>query len=53
MIDRIFKNWKTSLFGLALLGFSMYLILGAKASIADVSAFLGAAFMLFYSKDPK
>ena len=53
MIDRIFKNWKTSLFGVALLGFSAYLILGAKASLPDVSAFLGAAFMLFYSKDPK
>lgn len=53
MIERIFKNWKTSVFGFILLGFSGYLIVEAKASITDVSAFLATSIVLFYSKDPK
>ena len=53
MIDRIFKNWKTTLFGLFLLSASISLVVIDKATLTEAGAFIGASFALFYIKDPK
>lgn len=53
MIDRIFKNWKTTLVGvliIAVAGASVYL---DKATLTEAGAFLGVGLGLFFMKDKK
>lgn len=51
MIDRIFKNWKTTLAGGVLFSSGMILVGMDKASLTEAGAFFGVAFVLFFSKD--
>ncbi len=53
MIDRIFKNLKTSLTGIFILIICFTLVYFGKATLTEVSAFLGMAFTLLFVKDPK
>jgi hypothetical protein len=51
MIDRIFRNWKTTVFGLVLIIFGAVLVWFEKASLAEFSAFLMGGFALMMTKD--
>jgi hypothetical protein len=51
MIDRIFKNWKTTLAGCVLFTSGMVLVAMEKASLTEAGAFFGVAFVLFFTKD--
>lgn len=51
MIDRIFKNWKTSIIGAVLIASSMTLVFLEKATLTEVGAFLVVATGLFFTKD--
>lgn len=53
MIDRIFKNWKTSLIGLIILIGSMALVYFEKATLIEAGTFIGTAIVLFFMKDEK
>ena len=53
MIDRIFKNWKTTAIGVALLVMSWYALAFTEATLTEVSAFMVAGFGLFFLKDGK
>jgi len=53
MIDRIFKNWKTSLLALILILSSILSVFLKLSTWTEVSAFLGLSMALFFSKDPK
>jgi len=51
MIERIFRNWKTTMFGLGLIMFGCGLVWFEKASLAEFSAFLMGGFALMMTKD--
>jgi hypothetical protein len=51
MIDRIFRNWKTTFFGIVLILFGGGLVWFEKASLAEFSAFLMGGFALMMTKD--
>ena len=51
MIDRIFKNWKTSLIGFILLIVSGGAVYLDKATLTEAGAFMGVGFALFFTKD--
>jgi hypothetical protein len=51
MIERIFRNWKTTVFGLVLIIFGAVLVWFEKASLAEFSAFLMGGFALMMTKD--
>jgi hypothetical protein len=51
MIDRIFRNWKTTVFGFVLIIFGGILVWFEKASLAEFSAFLMGGFALMMTKD--
>jgi hypothetical protein len=51
MIDRIFRNWKTTVFGFVLIIFGGVLVWFEKASLAEFSAFLMGGFALMMTKD--
>ncbi len=53
MIDRIFKNWKTSLVGLLIIGSAIGAVFTGHASLADAGAFMVLALPFFFAKDPK
>lgn len=53
MIDRIFKNWKTSLLGLILILSAITSVYMKLSTWTEVSSFLGLSMALFFSKDPK
>lgn len=53
MIDRIFKNAKTTIAGVLIFATGAILVGMEKASLTEFGAFIGVAFALFYSKDPK
>ena len=51
MIDRVLKNWKTTLVGLLIImiaGASVYL---DKATLTEAGAFIGVGLGLFFMKD--
>jgi hypothetical protein len=51
MIDRIFKNWKTTILGLGIVIGAMTLVGFEKASLGEASAFIVAGISLFFLKD--
>ena len=53
LIERIWKDPKTTLLGLIIIGLCFVLVFFEKASLTEVSAFLMGAFALMFLKDPK
>lgn len=53
MIDRIFKNWKSTIVGLSAMIASFVLVFLEKATLTEVSVFLGGGFMMLFIKDKK
>ena len=51
MIDRLFRNPKTTLIGLILISFGGILVWFEKASLTEFSAFIMGGFALMMSKD--
>ena len=51
MIDRIFRNPKTTLIGLILISFGGILVWYEKASLNEFSAFIMGGFALMMSRD--
>jgi hypothetical protein len=51
MIERIFRNPKTTLIGLILMGLGMILVWFEKATLAEYSAFLMGGFALMMARD--
>ncbi|MCT4638188.1 MAG: hypothetical protein N4A72_10820 [Bacteroidales bacterium] len=51
MLDRIFKNWKTTIFGLSMIAFCFVLVGAGKASLSEVGTFILGGFALFFTKD--
>lgn len=52
MIDRIFKNWKTTTIGLAIIGVSIALVFIGRAALTEALAFITGGVGLFFAKDP-
>ena len=52
IIERLFKNPKTTILGLLILGLCFVLVFYEKATLTEVSAFLMGAFALMFLKDP-
>jgi hypothetical protein len=53
MIERIFTNIKTTVVGIIIFLTGALLVGFDKASLTEFGAFIGVAFALFFSKDPK
>ena len=53
LIERLFRNPKTTLLGLILISLCFVLVFFEKASLNEVGAFLMGAFALLFLKDPK
>ena len=53
IIERIWKDPKTTILGLIIIGLCFVLVFYEKASLTEVSAFLMGAFALMFLKDPK
>jgi hypothetical protein len=53
MINRIFRNPKTTVIGLILISFGGILVWFEKASLTEFSAFIMGGFALMMSKDAK
>jgi hypothetical protein len=53
MIERLFTNIKTTIVGLIIFVTGAMLVAFDKASLTEFGAFIGVAFALFFSKDPK
>ena len=53
MIDRIFKNIKTTIVGAVVFITGTLFVAMDKASLTEFGAFIGVAFALFFTKDPK
>ena len=53
MIDRLFANLKTTIVGLIIFVTGAVLVGFEKATLTEFGAFIGVAFALFFSKDPK
>jgi len=52
LIERIFKNPKTTILGLLIIGLCFVLVWAERATLTEVSAFLMGAFALMFLKDP-
>jgi hypothetical protein len=53
IIERIWRDPKTTILGLIIIGLCFVLVFYEKASLTEVSAFLMGAFALMFLKDPK
>ena len=53
LIERIFKNPKTTLLGLLIIALCFVLVWAGRASLTEVSTFMVGAFALLFLKDPK
>ena len=53
MLERIFQNKKTTITGIVVFATGAVLVGFEKASLTEFSAFIGVAFALFFTKDPK
>lgn len=49
--DRIFKNWKTSVFGVVIIAIGFLFVWFGKASMTELTAFISGALVLLFSKD--
>ena len=53
LIERLFRNPKTTLLGLILISLCFLLVFLERASLSEVSTFMVGAFSLLFLKDPK
>jgi hypothetical protein len=53
LIERLFRNPKTTVLGLILISLCFLLVFFEKATLTEVSAFMIGAFALLFLKDPK
>jgi len=53
MIERIFTNIQTTIVGAIIFVTGVALVAMDKATLTEFGAFIGVAFALFFSKDPK
>jgi hypothetical protein len=53
LIERIFKNPKTTLLGLLIIALCFVLVFYERATLTEMSAFMMGAFALMFLKDPK
>ena len=53
MIERLFTNIKTTIVGGVIFVTGALLVAFDKASLTEFGGFIGVAFALFFSKDPK
>jgi len=53
MIERVFKNTKTTIVGIIIFLTGAFLVAFEKASLTEFGGFIGVAFALFFTKDPK
>jgi hypothetical protein len=53
MINRLFKNYKTTLLGLVVLGLTFLFVWFQKATLTEVSLFITGGFALLFMKDPE
>lgn len=51
LVERLFKNWKTTSIGLLLLGIGVHAYFIRHAELEELSAWLIASVGLFFSKD--
>jgi hypothetical protein len=51
MIDRIFKNWKTTIIGLIVLVVSFLFVWFGKATLSEVGIFIMGGFSMLFLKD--
>ena len=52
LIERLFRNPKTTLLGLILISLCFLLVFLEKASLTEVGTFIVGAFALLFLKDP-
>jgi hypothetical protein len=53
LIERIWKDPKTTVLGLLIVGLCFVLVFYEKSTLTEVSAFLMGAFALLFLRDPK
>ncbi len=53
LIERIFKNPKTTILGLLIIALCFVLVWGGRATLTEVSTFMVGAFALMFFKDGK
>lgn len=53
MIDRIFKNWKTSLLGVMIILITLSMVFFEVATLTEVGAFWAISLVLIFVKDGK
>jgi Na+/alanine symporter len=53
LIERIFKNPKTTILGLLIIALCFVLVWGGRATLTEVSTFMVGAFALMFLKDPQ
>jgi hypothetical protein len=53
LIERIWKDPKTTVLGLLIVGLCFVLVFFEKSTLTEVSAFLMGAFALLFLRDPK
>lgn len=51
-VDRVFKNWKTSMVGVIIMGGSIGTVFTGKATLTEAGAFIVLAIGFFFLKDP-
>lgn len=51
LIERIFKNWKTTLLGLAMIIACFVLVFLEKASLTEASVFMVGGFTMLFLRD--
>ncbi len=51
MVERIFKNWKTSILGILVIGSSLAAVFLGKASLTEAGAFITLGIGFFFLKD--
>lgn len=51
MINRLFKNWKTTTLGLSLMVVCLLLVYLDKATLSEVSAFIGGGLYFLFKDD--
>ena len=51
LIERIFKNWKTTLLGLAMIVACFVLVFLEKASLTEASVFIVGGFTMLFLRD--
>lgn len=51
MIDRIFRNWKTTVLGLLLVAITLIFVWFGKATLTEASVFITGGVAMLFMKD--